>query len=303
MPPNDHQQFVANMLADRIIELVKAAMDGKQPLRRPRETLADMIRPYLPKPEDKKDPYRELINAWSDRFSVLYDAFQNAKDNHEVAEATHRFIKAMDGSEADHVRQERERLRQQVVALEALLCHAWVHDGYRDLGYDQMTTAQRELYDSLKREWGKDDDEDEIVDLPDPAGQPAHKNDQARLEAALALFKLGLEDDANQLLDGHGIEELFWCGRTLRYVNMGDTYIDTVCRDLETGKVWVGCWGDWFAEVEKQYMADTGTIHCGYCGHFTPHPEGVDWREVICESCGYFVDGGKPTVEAGGGDT
>jgi len=291
VPPNDHQQFVANMLADQIIELVKAAMDGKQPLVRPRDTLANMIRPYLPKPEDKKDPYRELINAWSDRFIVLCDAFRDAKDNHEVAEATHRFIKAMDGSEADHVRQERERLRQQVVALEDLLHHAWIHTAYRDLGYDQMDQEQREMYDSLKDGWGRDDDE--IVDLPDPPPQPAHENDQYVLEAALALFKLGLDDDANTMLDGHGIEEITECGRVLRYINLGDTYDTTVCHDLDTGEMWIGSWGDWVEQVERDHCEATNTIHCAYCGAFTPRGDEHEWREVVCESCGHHVDGAE----------
>ena len=256
MPPDDLRQFKANMLADRILEIVKAAMDGVEPLKRPRATIAGMILPYIEDTSAKPaDPYRDLINTWSDRFVALHDAFQAATNNHEVAEATHRFLKSMDGSEADLVRQERERLRQQVVDLEARI-------------------------------------------------------GQAMLDAALALFKLGLEDQANSLLDGHGVEEIYerdaghtGFDRTLRYINLGDTYDTTVCHDLDTGEMWIGSWGDWVEQVERDHCQETNTIRCGYCGAFTPHPEGMDWRDVTCESCGHNVSTGVVPVEAGGSDT
>ena len=43
-----------------------------------------------------------------------------------------------------NMRDENERLRD-------LVGHCWIHSGYRDCGYVQMTTEQKALYDAVKR--------------------------------------------------------------------------------------------------------------------------------------------------------
>lgn len=55
------------------------------------------------------------------------------------------------------------RLTDSLAALKDLICHAWVHTGYRDCGYDQMTTAQRALYNTIvDRDDGTIDAADEM---------------------------------------------------------------------------------------------------------------------------------------------
>lgn len=84
-----------------------------------------------------------------------------------------------------------------------------------------------------------------------------------------------------------GIESVSLAGRELSYVNLGDTYDETVISEL--GKLSVGSWGGWLEEAEGEYCADEEVIRCGHCGEFTPVTE--DWRDTICENCGNLVGG------------
>jgi hypothetical protein len=84
-----------------------------------------------------------------------------------------------------------------------------------------------------------------------------------------------------------GIEFVSVAGRELRYVNLGDTYDETVVEEL--GKLSVGSWGGWLEEAEGEYCADEGLIRCGHCGEFTPVD--IDWRETVCYNCGNLVGG------------
>lgn len=94
-------------------------------------------------------------------------------------------------------------------------------------------------------------------------------------------------DIANKWLGGFGIEG-FTCGDTeCSYVNMGDTYSETIC--AIGGKLFVSTWGDVYEKAEQDHEEGTGTIRCGYCGEFTPVAE--NWRETVCESCGHKADG------------
>lgn len=59
-------------------------------------------------------------------------------------------------------------------------------------------------------------------------------------------------DEANKALDGFGVEaiEMGWHGHyylsiALLYVNLGDTYQNTVLYDTEEGRFEVGSWGNW----------------------------------------------------------
>jgi hypothetical protein len=38
------------------------------------------------------------------------------------------------------------RLQREVKALKDLVQHCWVHSGYKDCGFNQMTTEQKRLY-------------------------------------------------------------------------------------------------------------------------------------------------------------
>jgi len=45
---------------------------------------------------------------------------------------------------------------------------------------------------------------------------------------------------------GYGVEGFCWdCGRDgISYLNMGDTYDQTIMFDSRSDRFWVGCWGD-----------------------------------------------------------
>ena len=88
--------------------------------------------------------------------------------------------------------------------------------------------------------------------------------------------------------------------RSMRYVNRGDTYDQTVRKDRDGYTV--GSWGDWLESVESEYDDDNDTVQCAYCSHHTPlcdkaqrEPQGArhSWRETICENCGHNVDGSR----------
>lgn len=42
-----------------------------------------------------------------------------------------------------------ELAAEEIVELRALVEHCWIHSGYRNCGYDQMTTEQKALFDSI----------------------------------------------------------------------------------------------------------------------------------------------------------
>jgi hypothetical protein len=84
-----------------------------------------------------------------------------------------------------------------------------------------------------------------------------------------------------------GLEFVSVAGRELRYVNLGDTYDQTVIEEL--GKLSVGSWGGWLEEAEGEYCADEGVIRCGHCGEFTP--VAAEWRDTVCQNCGHLVGG------------
>jgi len=117
----------------------------------------------------------------------------------------------------------------------------------------------------------------------------------ARLESArkIAEDTCSLERAAQYLDDlgivSFGIESVSVCDKTMSYIDFGDTYDNTVCR--EGNEFWVGSWGSWVEEVENQYCEKEGAIMCGYCGEFTPLEEGTDWRNCVCEHCGHLVGG------------
>jgi len=100
---------------------------------------------------------------------------------------------------------------------------------------------------------------------------------------ALEIAKAEGMGAADSAIGGYGIEYVDFKGRVLAYVNLGDTYAETIC--IEDDLPFIGSWGDWLESAEAEYCEDTDTIRCGYCGEFTPI-DCEDWRDVVCEFCG-----------------
>jgi hypothetical protein len=99
--------------------------------------------------------------------------------------------------------------------------------------------------------------------LPDPLGITDHpdgvkyKMDQKKLNKLKKKFKNPDEllEEANLLMGGFGVEALqpegawinSYYGNTIAlYVNMGDTYDQTLVYDTETGKYLLTSWGDFY---------------------------------------------------------
>ena len=65
---------------------------------------------------------------------------------------------------------------------------------------------------------------------------------------------------ANDLLRGYGVEPLrasdhfdnYWGDIVALYVNMGDTYTQTILCDVETGNFYGCSWGDWVEAQERK---------------------------------------------------
>lgn len=85
----------------------------------------------------------------------------------------------------------------------------------------------------------------------------------------------------------------FDCGdssydETLEYVNLGETYAQTIC--CEKDSLFIGSWGDWLEEKEKDYCLSENKVRCGNCGEYCSAEK--ECQETEC-SCGYFVDGAR----------
>ena len=92
----------------------------------------------------------------------------------------------------------------------------------------------------------------------------------------------------------HGIESVDCADRTARYVNLGDTYDQTIIAERTSRTEFVvQSWGDWLESATSEHETGTETIKCGYCSAFTPRKadEFSDWHDVECESCGHRVGG------------
>lgn len=91
-------------------------------------------------------------------------------------------------------------------------------------------------------------------------------------------------------MNAFGVERISEpAGQHLLYVNLGDTYIPTVCWDSGIGKVVVESWGDWLERKEEVYARENGTIRCVWCSSWTPRKR--ERRETVCCSCGNYVGG------------
>ena len=64
----------------------------------------------------------------------------------------------------------------------------------------------------------------------------------------------------NEILGGYGVEQItdsqwdnYWCDGGLLYVNMGDTYTETICYDTRKNKWIVSSWGNIVERNEKRF--------------------------------------------------
>lgn len=84
-----------------------------------------------------------------------------------------------------------------------------------------------------------------------------------------------------------GVESVSECGRSMEYLNTGDTYTTTViCEGTECS---VGSWGAWVESVENEYNDENDTIKCAHCSNYTPVAE--PWDCTVCNYCRNYVDG------------
>ncbi len=63
-------------------------------------------------------------------------------------------------------------------------------------------------------------------------------------------------DKMNHILGGFGVEYIQHPRETslgLAYINMGDTYEDTIMYDYYTDRFLVGSWGDWVEMRERRF--------------------------------------------------
>ncbi len=92
-----------------------------------------------------------------------------------------------------------------------------------------------------------------------------------------------------------GVEKVSCAGRSIFYINLGETYTPTIIR--EGGEFSISSWGAWYEEVENEHCQESGEIRCGYCGEFTESAE--EWSETICNHCGHNVASGElPAIVA-----
>lgn len=122
------------------------------------------------------------------------------------------------------------------------------------------------------------------------------KDKQKTYKAALTAAKRGDWEKANKILDGFGVEFVGVADRSLKYINLGDTYTTTICAeetdDGDNESPFIGSWGDWVEATEQEHCEENDEIRCGYCGEFTDNDD-EDWHNITCRSCGHKVDGSK----------
>ncbi len=86
-----------------------------------------------------------------------------------------------------------------------------------------------------------------------------------------------------------GIETVDCAGRSIRYINMGETYAPTIIQ--EGGEFSICSWGSWYEGAENEHCENEGEIRCAYCGEFTPCAD--EWSETTCDHCGRNVANGQ----------
>jgi len=103
------------------------------------------------------------------------------------------------------------------------------------------------------------------------ARRTSHDPDALDEEAARALLREmrgaegpadvgGVLERASELLEGHGVEELwdddvrldYYENIIFLYVNMGDPYVQTIGYDTAKGAFVMASWGDWLEQHERE---------------------------------------------------
>lgn len=84
------------------------------------------------------------------------------------------------------------------------------------------------------------------------------------------------------------LDDSDYSGRSIEYLNSGDTYDLTICRE-DGGAFFLSSWGDWIEQAEADRLEEDGEVRCGYCGAFTECAE--EWRDTVCGACGHNVAG------------
>lgn len=82
----------------------------------------------------------------------------------------------------------------------------------------------------------------------------AWRDGALRYESTITKPSRYMLEEANRILDGHGIEFLeSENGKAAAYyVNMGDTYAPTLLLDTARSRVWATTWGDWVEAEERR---------------------------------------------------
>lgn len=68
-----------------------------------------------------------------------------------------------------------------------------------------------------------------------------------------------------------GVDTETVCNESFRYINVGDSYGNTIIR--QGGMYSVGTWGDMVEAIQKEYELENDETLCGYCGQFYPNDE------------------------------
>lgn len=109
--------------------------------------------------------------------------------------------------------------------------------------------------------------------------------EETTLHDALKAARRNGMNAADDVLRGCGVESVRneCSGRSIRYVNLGDTYETTVCTDGR--RYWLGSWGSWL-EAEEMRLARSGWFRCPNCGEYTQR---CRRRRMNCDSCDYQI--------------
>ena len=100
-------------------------------------------------------------------------------------------------------------------------------------------------------------------------------------------------EKADEVLGTFGVESVTCEDDEMQYLNTGDTYEITLCRN-DCGEVFWAAWGEWLEESENDLHDNENSIYCGHCGQCTPRDgKGSDICTVVCEHCGRLVVSGE----------
>jgi hypothetical protein len=117
---------------------------------------------------------------------------------------------------------------------------------------------------------------------PDLSMQPEVARDYIKARDGIE-FGMEVLDLDGRLLHGDGIAPKAETAN-VEYVNTGDTYDSTLCRNAE-GVWFVSSWGDVVEESERQHADATNEHRCCNCGTWTPMTLQLLKDEYHCPDC------------------